>query len=66
MVKVILNGTMDKLIMVNGNQEQRMDTDYGKVQTVVYMKEIGKWINNMEKGNMFIQQALIKANLSNH
>lgn len=65
MVKELLNGIMARFTLVNGKLVQKMEMVFGNLTMEVYIKENGKWINNMGKENMCIHQVHIKVNLLN-
>ena len=61
MVMVLLDGTMDKSSKDNGKWEQKTDLEYGLRLMAVTMKANGISICSMEKANMSIPLAFIKA-----
>lgn len=58
-----LNGTMEKCLKDSGKMERKMVLEYGDRLEVIFTKEIGCSIDNMEKVLSIIEQAPTEENL---
>ena len=56
----LLNGIMDKFLKDNGEMELKMDLEFGDPQKEIFMREIGCWIDKMEKELFSIDSALLE------